>query len=70
MTAVLTMKQIRELPATVDAETGGAAFGISRSTAYEALRRGTFPARAIKVNGTWRIITASILEVLEGKAAT
>lgn len=67
MKAALTMKQIRRLPATVDPEVGGACFGISRSTAYEALRKGTFPARAVKVNGSWRIITASIIEVLEGR---
>jgi predicted DNA-binding transcriptional regulator AlpA len=65
MSGALTMRQIRELPAAIDPETAAAALGLSRSWAYESLRRGDFPARAIKVSGRWRVITSSVIDLLE-----
>lgn len=64
-----TLAEIREWPATVDPSTAARAFGISRSYAYELIRRGEFPARVLEVGGTKRVITASILRALEGEAA-
>jgi predicted DNA-binding transcriptional regulator AlpA len=65
MSAGLTMKQIRELPAAIDPATAAAALGMSRTWAFESLRRGDFPARALKVGGRWRVITSSVVELLE-----
>lgn len=62
-----TIAEIQGWPATVDPATGGAAFGISRSYAYELVRRGEFPAKVIKVGGKTRIVTASILAALSGE---
>ncbi len=62
----LTLAEIRGLPATVDVETAAAAIGISRSTAYEAIRAGTFPARVITVSRRRLVITATLIALLEG----
>lgn len=59
-----TLDEIRAWPATVDPATGGRAFGISRSYAYELARRGDFPAKVLKVGGKLRVVTASILASL------
>lgn len=63
---VPTLDEIKGWPATVDPATGGKAFGISRSYAYELVKRGEFPAQVIPVGGKKRVITASILQVLGG----
>jgi hypothetical protein len=62
-----TLREIRSWAPTCDPANAALALGISRSTAYEVLRRGDFPARAIRVGGRWRVITASLIDVLEGK---
>lgn len=67
--AGLTLKQVRELPAAIDPETAARALNLSRSWVYESLRRGDFPGRAIKVSGRWRVITSSVLELLEDSKA-
>jgi len=68
MTA-LTIKQIRDLPATVDPATAGDVLGVSRATVYEWIRTGVFPGRVISVKSRHRVITASLIELLEGEAA-
>ncbi|MEU4224384.1 DNA-binding protein [Nonomuraea sp. NPDC026600] len=63
---VPTLDEIKGWPATVDPATGGKPFGISRSYAYELIKRGDFPAQVIAVGGKKRVITASILQALGG----
>lgn len=60
-----TVLDIRSWPATVSPETAATAFGISRSYAYELVRRGEFPAKVISVGSRSRVITASILRALD-----
>jgi predicted DNA-binding transcriptional regulator AlpA len=62
-----TLDVVRLWPATVDVEAGASAFGISRSAAYDAIRTGTFPARTLRVGGRIRVVTASIIEALDGR---
>lgn len=69
MTAALTMREIRDLPATIDPATAAAVLGVSRSTVYEWLRTGQFPGRAITVQRKHRVVTASLLELLENDGA-
>ncbi|WP_044574670.1 hypothetical protein [Saccharopolyspora spinosa] len=64
-----TLDEIRQWPATVDVPTGGAAFGMPRSTAYEAVKTGQFPARVLKVGGRYRVVTASIVRALSEEEA-
>jgi predicted DNA-binding transcriptional regulator AlpA len=62
----LTLAEVRKLPATIDVETAAAALGVSRSTAYEAIRLGTLPSKVVTVMRRKTVITASVLELLEG----
>src|SRR6266568_860796 len=57
-------------PATVDIAEAGAAFGLSRSYAYELVARGEFPAKVIRVGSRHRVITASIIHALSDETAT
>lgn len=63
-----TLREVRGWPATCDPAQAALALGISRSTTYECLRRGDFPVQAVRVGGRWRVITASLVNVLEGNA--
>ena len=56
--------------ATVSVELAARALGISRASAYEAITGGTFPAQVIRVGrpGRLKVLTASLLAVLEGSA--
>lgn len=64
-----TLEEIRAWPATVSVELAAAAIGVSRAHAYECIRRGTFPAKALRVSGRTTVITSSILAVLDGATA-
>lgn len=59
-----TAEDILNWPATVDPATAGSAFGISRSYAYELVKRGDFPAKVIRVGGKNRVVTADLMRVL------
>jgi excisionase family DNA binding protein len=65
----LTLSELRLWPATVDVSTAAAAFGISRSHAYELVARGEFPAKIIRIGRRYRVITASIIRALSDEAA-
>lgn len=60
----LTGGDLLNLPPTIDVETGGRAFGVGRTTAYELARRGQFPCRIIRVGRAYRVVTADLLRVL------
>lgn len=59
-----TLAEIRKWPATVDVDHAALALGCSRSTAYEAIRCGTFPAKVISVSRRKVIVTSSLIELL------
>lgn len=60
-----TLDEVRAWPATVDVEHAAAALGISRSTGYEWIRTGEFPCKVITVRRVHRVLTASLLRLLE-----
>jgi hypothetical protein len=64
--AAATLAEIRRWPAAVPVEDGARALNMSRASAYEAIARGVFPAKTIRVNRTLRVLTASLIDVLEG----
>jgi predicted DNA-binding transcriptional regulator AlpA len=63
-----TLEEVRSWPATVSVEMAALALGVSRAHAYECIKTGTFPARSIRVGGRVKVITSSILAVLDGVA--
>jgi predicted DNA-binding transcriptional regulator AlpA len=64
-----TLDQIKTWPATVNVEQAARALGISRSYAYEAIKVGSFPAKTLRVGSRIRVITGSIVAVLDAAAA-
>jgi hypothetical protein len=62
-----TIDDIRAWAATCDVPDAAAAVGVSRTTAYELVKTGDFPAKVIKVAGRYRVLTASLLAVLTGE---
>ncbi|WP_288863665.1 helix-turn-helix domain-containing protein [uncultured Corynebacterium sp.] len=49
---------------TVSIPVAAALLGISRSSAYEAARKGNFPSRVIKINGRYVVPTKPLLDAL------
>lgn len=65
----VTLDEVRGWEPAVDVNRAALAFGVSRASAYQAISDGTFPAKTIKVGHRLRVLTASIVEVLEGRSA-
>lgn len=63
-----TLDDVRAWAATVHVARAATAFGISRSHAYDLIARGEFPAKVIQLGSTYRVLTASIVQVLSGEA--
>jgi len=64
----LTLADLRDGPPTVDVRPSCRLLGISDAHGYALIKEDRFPCRTIKAGGRIRVITASLLEVLEGKA--
>lgn len=62
------LDEIKQWPATVDVPTACGPLGISRAHGYALAARGDFPAKVIKVGASYRVITASLIRLLEGGA--
>jgi hypothetical protein len=60
----LSRSAIRALPATVDVETAGRAYGVGRTTAYALAKAGKFPCEVIRVGNAYRVLTSSLLKSL------
>jgi hypothetical protein len=60
----LTVGDLLALPATVDVETAGRAFGIGRTTAYQLARTGNFPCRVVRAGRAFRVVTSDLRRVL------
>ncbi len=66
-TPVATLDEIRRWPATVGVpQASEQALGLSRSWGYALVAAGEFPARTIKIRGRTRVVTASLIRLLEG----
>jgi hypothetical protein len=62
-----TLAQVRRWPPTVNVETAASALGVSRAGLYEAIRDGMAPVEVITVSHRMKVLTASLLRVLEGR---
>lgn len=62
-----TLDQVRSWPATVSIPQACRALGISRSFGYELSALNQFPARCLRVGGTVRVLTVSLIRVLSGE---
>jgi excisionase family DNA binding protein len=64
-----TLDEVRRWPATVSVEDASAALGISRAHAYDLIKTGEFPAKALSVGRRIRVTTSSILAIIDTDAA-
>jgi predicted DNA-binding transcriptional regulator AlpA len=53
-------------PATVGVREACAALGVSPSWGYDLVKRGVFPCKVLQLGGRTRVITASLIVLLEG----
>ncbi|MER6633696.1 DNA-binding protein [Streptomyces sp. NPDC000987] len=60
----LTVGDLLNLPPTTDVATGGKAFGMGSTKAYQLARDGQFPCKVVKVGSSYRVVTADMLRVL------
>lgn len=63
---VITLDALRDGPPTVDVGTACRALGISRSHGYVLIGAGEFPAKVITVGHSRRVLTMSLVRLLEG----
>ncbi|MEU5859752.1 DNA-binding protein [Nonomuraea sp. NPDC047529] len=60
----MTVRDLQDLPPTVNLMTAAHALGIGRSKAYQLARDGGFPVRIIRIGDLYRVCTADLLKVL------
>lgn len=63
---VPTLDEVRSWPATVTVHKAATALGCSRSQLYALINRGEAPCRVIPLGKSPRVITASLVRLLEG----
>jgi len=60
-----TLDEVRQWPAAVDVGDACNAIGLSRSWGYELVKAGEFPARVLRIRGRTKVLTASLVRLLE-----
>jgi hypothetical protein len=60
-----TLAEVRSWPATVDVPKAATAIGISKSHLYDLVRRGEAPVRVLSFGARHRVVTASLVQLLE-----
>jgi predicted DNA-binding transcriptional regulator AlpA len=63
-----TIDQIKTWPAVIDIERAALALGISRSSLYVHVRENTCPVTVIRVGRRMKVLTTSLIAVLEGRS--
>jgi hypothetical protein len=60
----MTTAELLALPAAIDIETAGQAFGLGRTKSYELARSGNFPVDVLRLGPAYRVATAEVLAKL------
>jgi excisionase family DNA binding protein len=61
-----TLDEIRAWPATISVPQAATALGISHRHLYELIKRGESPVKLAPLGARKRVITASLVRLLEG----
>jgi predicted DNA-binding transcriptional regulator AlpA len=56
---------LRSSGPTTSIRVAAKALGVGGTTAYDLARRGEFPAKVIKVGAQYRVVTRSLLDLLD-----
>lgn len=59
------VERLRSSGPTTSIRLASEAIGIGGTTGYELARKGTFPAKVIKVGARYRVVTRSLLDLLD-----
>lgn len=62
----LTLRDLQNLPPTVDLMTAARILGIGRTKAYELAKKDAFPAHTIRIGDLYRVSTAALLHLIGG----
>ncbi|MFG1865451.1 helix-turn-helix domain-containing protein [Microbispora bryophytorum] len=62
----ITLRDLQDLPPTLDLMTAARILGIGRTKAYELAKKAEFPVRAIRIGDLYRISTPDLLRLLDG----
>ncbi|MCI3277674.1 DNA-binding protein [Streptomyces cylindrosporus] len=60
-----TLAEVRGWPATVSIPEAAAAMGIGKTTLYDQVNAGAAPVRVLPISGVKRVVTASLVRLLE-----
>lgn len=60
-----TLADVRTWPATVDMRRACTALGISGSWGYQLQAEGAFPCRTLQIRGRTKVLTSSLISLLE-----
>ncbi|MFJ1862426.1 hypothetical protein ACIOHA_34625 [Streptomyces anulatus] len=60
----MSRRELLELPAAVDLETGNRALGLGRSKGYELAKCGQYPCKVLRLGNAYRVVTADLLALL------
>ncbi|MCX5555330.1 AlpA family transcriptional regulator [Streptomyces sp. NBC_00038] len=61
-----TLDEVRSWPATVSVPKAATALGVSKSHLHALVKRGEAPFKLVPLGGRHRVITASLVRLLEG----
>ncbi|GLX08975.1 helix-turn-helix domain-containing protein [Microbispora sp. NBRC 16548] len=62
----ITLRDLQDLPPTLDLMTAARILGIGRTKAYELAKKDEFPVRTIRIGDLYRVSTPDLLRLLEG----
>jgi predicted DNA-binding transcriptional regulator AlpA len=65
MAADPTLAEVRNWPATVGVPEAARAVGCSKSQLYDLIRRGEAPVKVLSFGARHRVVTASLIRLLE-----
>jgi predicted DNA-binding transcriptional regulator AlpA len=65
----VTLDDVRGWPPLVSMAAACSVLGVGRSTGYELADKDDFPCKVVRVGSRIRVVTASLLALLEGETA-
>ncbi|MEW9532815.1 helix-turn-helix domain-containing protein [Microbispora sp. NPDC049125] len=65
----IKLRDLQNLPPTLDLMTAARILGIGRTKAYELAKKDQFPVRTIRIGDLYRISSADLLRLLGGEAS-
>ncbi|WP_405087758.1 helix-turn-helix domain-containing protein [Microbispora sp. NBC_01389] len=64
----ITLRDLQDLPPTLDLMTAARILGIGRTKAYELAKKDEFPVRTLRIGDLYRVSTPDLLRLLNGDA--